>query len=143
LVRWAFKVGIAQAASPAREQDGLLPVFRDFEKHFTGLRIFGHGTQRHLEYDVLAVRPVAIVSASAAANRCFDVLAVFQVQERPHLVVAFQNDVAAAPSIAPVGTPFGDATRSVEMRTSRAALTGGTENFDVIDEVVVRHAYRA
>ena len=120
-----------------------MAVFGDFEEHLARFCVFGDGSKGHFQNDVLAVRAVAIVSAPTTPDGGLDVLSVFQVQERPHLVVAFQNDVAAASSIAPVRASLGDATRSVEMSTSRAALTGSTENLDVINEVIVRHAYRA
>ena len=120
-----------------------MAVFGDFEEHLARFCVFGDGSKGYFQNDVLTVRTVAIVSAPTTPDGGLDVLSVFQMQERPHLVVAFQNDVSAASSIATVRATLGDASRSVEMRTSRATLTGSTENLDVVDEVIVRHAYRA
>ena len=134
-----LKVVVAQAAAPAGRQNQALPIFGDFELLLPGFGVAGHGAQRHLNHDILALGASAQVFAAVFAGLSNQVLLVLQVEQGPELGAAFQNNVAAAPAVAAVGAAVGQALSPEEMVRARPSPTRAAVDLNVVDEVIGSH----
>ena len=135
LVGGALEVVVAQAAAAALGDDELLALLGHLADLFAGLGVAADAAQRHFQYLVLARAAGAEVLAAVLAVLGEDVLGVLQVQQGPPLRGAAQDDVAAAPAVAAVGTRLGVVFHPQQVRTSRAALAAPHQYLDVVYEV--------
>ena len=139
LLGGGLEVVVAQAAAAAAAEDALLPRFHHLEKHLAGLGVLGDRADGHVEVDVLAVLAGAQGGAALLAVRGVDVLAVFEVDQRPELRIGAQDDVSAASAVTAVRAPLGDIFGAVEVGAARAAVSGGAVDLDVVYEVRFGH----
>ena len=85
--------------------------------------------------DVLSIGTCAQVLASVPAVFGKDVLGVFQMEQRPELGVAFEDDMASAASVAAVRAAFRVLFASEEVHGTCAAFARAAENLHVIDKI--------
>ena len=130
---------VAQSTAPAGREDKALAILRNFKLHFAGFSVAGHGAEGHLYHDILALRTGAQVGAAALAVLGKEVLAVLQVQQRPELRAAFENNVATAATIATIGATIRQALGPEEVVRTCPPLTRAAGDFNVIDEVIISH----
>jgi hypothetical protein len=132
---------VAESATAAGREDKALAFFGYFELYLAGFGIAGHGTKWHLDHNILALSTGAQVTAAALAILGKKVLAVLQVQQRPELGTALQDNVAAPTPVAAVGAAVGQALGPEEVVRARAAFARAAGNLDVVDEVVISHVF--
>ena len=107
----------------------------DFADILARLAVVHHRAARYFDdlvFSVLAER--AALSAFAAIG-CHDMLLVLEVQQRPEVTVATQDDRPAFTAITAVGTSLGQVFGSVQVHTARAALTGAAINLHIVDKI--------
>ena len=79
------------------------------------LGVIGHGAAGHLYHLVLAVLAEAAVLRAAFAVSGQYVALILQVQQRPIVAVAAQDDVAAPSAVAAVGSALGHVLGTVHV----------------------------
>ena len=141
LVGRRFEVPVAESSAASFQQDGLLSVFGDFADDFPGFRIACDGAQRHVDDDVRPVLPRAARPAARFAVLAEDVTLVLEVDQRPVLTVAAQDDAASVASVSAVRAAEFDEFLAAEMAGAGAAFTGAAEYFHVVDEVGRWHRF--
>ena len=130
---------VALSAATALHDDDLLPVFEHLSELFAAFLTAGDGAEGHFNDSVLAVLAEAEVGGAVATVFCEDVLGIAEVQQRPQVAVAAQDDVAAFAAVAAVGTRFGVLCRTGEVRRACPAISGAAEYVDQINEVLACH----
>jgi hypothetical protein len=102
---------------------------------------FGHRTQRHRNDDVgriLARRPGAGTALAVLGEL---VALVLEVDERPVLPVALQNDAAALAAVAAVGTAERHEFLAAEMGRAGTSVARAGEYLDVVYEIGTCHNF--
>ena len=94
---------------------------------------------RHGDHDVLG-----ILARRAGARAVLSVLGklvplVFEVDERPVLLVALQHDAAPAAAVAAVGTSEGHELLAAEMRRTGTAMPRAGKDLHIIYEIGTCH----
>ena len=98
---------VAQSAASAFQQHDFLPVVGNVADILSRLSIVDHRPARHVDIHVLAVGPVTLVLTAIASVFSEDMALVLQVQQRPVVVVATQDDAATLATVATVRTSVG------------------------------------
>ena len=99
----------------------------------------GDRAQRHGDDDVPGV-PARRAGSRAALPVLGELVAlVFEVDERPILTVALQNDAAAPSAVAAIGAAEGDELLPTEMRRTGTAVPRTGENLHVVYKVRTSH----
>src|SRR6218665_1961626 len=129
------KEGIPFSASSAGRQNQFLSVFVYFACYFIGLRSSRHCTERHFQNFIFSVGSRTILRFPSITGFGATFLATFQMQERPHLRIAPQDDVSAASAVASVGAAFLHKFFAVEMPKARPSLAGARMKFDVVNKI--------
>ena len=146
LIRRTLEVPVAQSSAAAFEQYQPLAVGRHLA-HGHQLRLallvlhdtLGHRAQRHGDDDVARIFARRTGTRPALAVLGELVALVFEVDERPILTVALQNDAAAPSAIAAVGAAEGDELLPTEMRRTGTAVPRTGENLHVVYKVRTSH----
>ena len=112
-----------------------MSVVSDIADIFSRLGIIHNRTTGHIDIDVLAVGAVTLVATTVSTMLCKDVAFVFQVQQRPVVVVATKDDAATLAAIATIGTAIGVVLHMTQVHAAFTALTRAAHNLDVIYEV--------
>lgn len=115
---------VAKSPLAASEKFDFLAVFRDFGDEVAGLGVEHGCSYRHLDYPVFSILTERTARAAALSVGSEDVTLVPKREEGPHMAVTFQNDVAAASTVATVRSPLWDVFSPVEMTASRSTLAG-------------------
>lgn len=131
-----FEKVVALAAAPAGHEDFFLVLFGDFEDEFARFGIAGHRAEGHFDDDVVAIAAAFEAATAAAPVGCKDVFAVFEREQRPLVVVGFEDDMAAPAAVAAVGAALGVGCRAVKMDAARAAFATFEVDFYVINKVL-------
>ena len=126
---------VAQSAPSAFQQDDLLSVLGDVAQVFARFGVVGHGAAGHFYHLVLAVLAEAAVLRAAFAVSGEHVALVLQVQQRPVVAVAAQDDVAAASTVASVGSALGHVLGSVHVCGTPSTLARAAVYLHVVYEV--------
>ena len=66
-------------------------------------------------------------------------LAVFQVQQRPHLGIAPQDHMTAPTAVTSIRTTLRRRTVAVHVRAARATLSGAAAQLHIVNEILARH----
>ena len=135
LSRSGAEVPVAQSAASAFQQNDLLPVLGDVAQVFARLGVVGHGAAGHFYHLVLAILAEAAVLRAAFAVSGQHVSLVLEVQQRPVVAVAAQDDVAAASAVAAVGSALGHVLGAVHVCGTPAALARAAVYLHVVNEV--------
>ena len=122
LVGGGAELPVAQSATAALEEHHHLAVFRYIANVFAGFGVINHGAAGHIDVFVLAIGTMGAAFRTIASMSGKDVALVAQVQQRPVIVVAAQINVAAATSVASIGTAVGLVFGSVKVHGATAAL---------------------
>ena len=139
LVGGGAEMPVAQSASPAFEQHHALVVVAYLADELPCVAIIDHGAAGHLDDAVFAVFAEGAAVAALAAVGRHDMLLVFQVEQRPEVAVASEDNAAALAAIAAVRTALGQVFGAVEVHTACAALSRTAVNLYIVYEVRRRH----
>ena len=132
---------VSEAALAAGGNDDLLAIVKNFNEDFTGLGILDNRTQWHIDVRVLSVCTVLVLASARFTVLSDDVAGVLEVQQRPILGIASNDDVPSASTVTAVGAALRRHPVAHEMRRAGAALPRAAANLDVINEVLARHAW--
>ena len=83
---------------------------------------------------------MALVSSSVSAMFRIDMALVFQMKQRPIIVIAPQIDAASITSIPAIWPTIGLIFHVTEVHRASSALARATINLDVVYEIGVSHA---
>lgn len=137
---------VAQTAPAAPEQHEPLAVGRHLAHRFGGRspvlvleNALGYRAQRNRDHDVAGVlargaRPGAVLAVLGEL-----VTLVFEVDERPVLLVALQDDAPALAAVTAVGTAESHEFFAAKMRRAAAAVPRAGEYLYVIYEIGTCH----
>ena len=106
---------VAETASAAAQQLHLLAVFGDFAEVFAAFGVEHDCAAGNFHHDIVAVFAEAAASGAAFPVAGEYVSPVFQRQQRPHVAVALEDDMAATATVAAVGSAFGNIFGAVEV----------------------------
>src|SRR5690606_33636380 len=95
---------VAQTAPATFHQDLGFVVFCNFENYFAGFSIFYNCSERNFNCYVLTIGARTFLFSAWAANSGFNVALIFKMEQSPHLRVALYNYMAAATTIATIGS---------------------------------------
>lgn len=124
---------VTQAAPVPGKQDEFLSVFGDFPDDFARFYIAGDRSQRHIDNHIFAVFARTTGSATRFTVLGEDMALVFQVDQRPELAVAAQDDTASLAAVAAVRTAEFDELFTPEMARTGTAVPGTAEYLDVVN----------
>ena len=137
---------VSEAAPTAFEQYELFAVGRHLADIFGergAVLLFNHTpgdrAQRHGDDDVARIFARRTGTRPALAVLGELVALVFEVDERPILTVALQNDAAAPSAVAAIGAAEGDELLPTEMRRTGTAVPRTGENLHVVYKVRTSH----
>ena len=102
------EVLIPASAAPAGRGPEALSGLRKIVDLFSGFQIVDHRSDRYLDGQAFAVASVAIRAFSVAALPGLEAVLVAKVQQRVHVRIAFEVDVAAPAAVAPARSPARD-----------------------------------
>ena len=134
LVGGTLPVDVPQTAFAAACHDQFLPVLENFAQDGVRSLDLRHRAERHECDGVPSVASVLLCAAAAAAFLAAKVRIVEQADERVLVAGTFQNDVAAAGTVAAIGTAEGDTTFAPETYATVAAVAGECVNEDGVNE---------
>src|SRR5690606_13085297 len=129
------KKSISFSTSAARRQYIFLAVVIDFANNLTGICVFGHGSERHFQDDILTARARAVLLFAGLSGFGDHVLPVFQVQQCPELCISAQPDITAFSPIAAVGTAQGYVLFASEVPKAGASSARTRMKFYVVNKV--------
>src|SRR5690606_13585834 len=116
------EICVAFATPSSGRQYKRLSVTLDFADHFARLRAPCHRSQGHIQDHVLARSPGPILCFTRFPILGMNMLSVFQVEERPELIVAAQDDTSASSAISTVRPAFGIELLAMKVNKARATL---------------------
>ena len=107
---------------------------------FASFSIIDHRTAWNINVDIFSIGAMALVSSTISAMFRIDVALVFQMKQRPIIVIAPQIDAASITSIPAIWPTIGLIFHVTEVHRASSALARATINLDVVDEIGVSHA---
>ena len=125
--------GVAEATASTAGDDIGRAIAREVREDLT-LAIEDHGAVGHGQDDVIPVSTVAIRALARLATRGALVRAVVEADEGGHAGVYDEDDIAATPAIAPVGTAEGLELLTVDRGAAVSAVASGGMQVDPVDE---------
>ncbi|MCG3120104.1 MAG: hypothetical protein ALAOOOJD_02724 [bacterium] len=125
---------IAAAAAAALGDDHALIFVHEIGKHRAGLRLFHHGSRRHVEHHLSAAVPGFIRAFAVFAAFGAKMFAHLKILQRAHAAIDCDDHIAAFAAIAAVRAAFGHKFLAPETHTAAAAAAGFYVNFGVIDK---------
>ena len=134
-------MAVAPAPLAAAEQLDFLAVLGDFAQELAAVGIENSGAYGDFDYLVLTVAAVRAVLAAALSVGGENVTLVAQRQQRPHVAVALQYDMAAAAPVAAVRPPFGYILGTVVMTAAGAAFARPAQDLYIIYEIGLCHTF--
>jgi hypothetical protein len=116
---------------------GQPPVARIHEigQHLTGVHVAHHGALGHLHLERLAALAVLVLAHAVHAVAADAVRVVAKSQERGHVAVGDQPDVAPSPAVATVGSAHGHGALATERHASGPTIAGFHVQLALIDEL--------
>jgi hypothetical protein len=99
-------VAVAKSAFTATEELNLLSVFGHFTKELACLGVENGCADWHFDGAVFAVFTKRAIGAAALSVGGEDVALITEVEQRPHVAIATENDMTAATAVAAVRTTF-------------------------------------
>ena len=129
------KVLVAPAALAALQQRAGFPGGVHIRHHAAGLVIPDHRAHRHLDHQVFA--PLAGATVGASVPAVFRRVLAFEaeVQQRMHVLVGIELDVAAVAAVAAVRAAVHHILLPVEGGGSVSAVSGLRRDFYLINEI--------
>ena len=126
---------VSQSSPTPFEQTHHLSVVGNVADEFPGLRIIHHRSAGHVDILVLPLGAVALVFSSVSSVLGEDVPLVFQVEQRPVVVVASKEDTPAVAAVAAVGSAIGVVFHMPEVHGATAALARAAADFHIVNKI--------
>ncbi|MPN25560.1 hypothetical protein SDC9_172972 [bioreactor metagenome] len=130
---------VALSASAAFQQHHFLSVLGDVTQKLSGFRIIYHCAAGHINGFIFSVFSETAATASRSTVAGINMTGIFQVNERPVVFVATQNDMSTPAAITSVGSALGDELLAVKMRRACSALSRTAVYFYVINKIGTGH----
>src|ERR1700722_2509336 len=122
LIGWRCETGIAKTAPAAFQPDDLLTVFQDFHLRFARFFIPGNRPQRNFDNNIFSKPSRTVIAAAGLAVLRHYNLIITQVQERPQVFAAPEDDMSAPASIAAIRPGHRVELRPHKMLAARSAM---------------------
>src|SRR5215207_1680204 len=133
--------GVAAPAPPALGGDEAVAGRHQVGQHLA-VAVADDRAHRHLHDDVVAPGAVAALTHAVRAVLGATERLVLERQQRGDVVVGDQDDVAAAPPVAAVGTALGHVGLTAERHRAGAAVAGLDVQVALVDELGHQGEYR-
>src|SRR5690606_29593537 len=115
------KIAFASASTGCENE--FFTIFGDLTHYFICFGSPRYSAQRHLNNFIFAGGAGAVLCFTWFAIFSNDVLAVFQVKQRPELSVSFQDNITPTAAIAAIRSALGIEFFSMKMKTSCTAAS--------------------
>ena len=126
---------VSTSAFAAFGEDDFLSLVQNLQHHFFSLRISYDRTKWNIDVDIGTIGTVLVLSSPGVAMTGNYVPRVFQVQKRPVLGVAANDNVASTAAITTIWTALGCHSIPHEMRRTRSTSAGTAADFYVINKI--------
>jgi hypothetical protein len=126
---------VAFAAPSAGSENIFFSIVIDLTNDFAILGSPCDCTEWYLQDFILPISAGAVLFLAWSARRSDHMLSILQVQKRPQLRIATQNDIPSFPAITSVGTAMLHKLFPVEMHITGAAMSRAGIELNVINEV--------
>ena len=135
------ELGVAAPASPTGSREPAVAVVDEFGEHVTGVHVEHDGAHRHGDLERLAPATVHVLALAVHPIIRPTVRVVAEREERRHVVIGDQPDVAAVAAITAVRSAHRLGTFTAEADAARAAITTSDVQLALVDEL--RHFFEA
>ena len=126
---------VSEASATAFCNNDLLLVFCHFSEDFASLGISADAAQRDIENLVGSRASSTQVLTSVLTVFSKDMLGIFEVEQRPTLAVASQNDMSATTSVSAIRASLCVIFYSKEVGRTCSALARTDKDFDVVYKI--------
>src|SRR5580658_4677937 len=96
LIGWRRETGVAKTATSSFQPNDLLPVFEDLHLLLSRLFVPCNSSQRNFDNNIFSKSPGAIVPAAGFAVLRQHILIITQMQKRPQIFAASEDNMGAA-----------------------------------------------
>ena len=110
-----FEIPVAKTSASASEQLYFLSVVGHLAEEFAVLSVVNRRSARHFYNLVLSVLSKAAAFSARLSVGGENVPLIFQVEQRPQVAVATQNDMSATSAVSTVGAAFRHVFGAMEM----------------------------
>ena len=141
LVGGSTEMPVAESSLAAFEQDNPLAVFLHFRDILAGVAVIYDRSAWHFDNLILSVLAEAAALAAATAVGSHDVALVLEVQQRPEVAVALQDNMPAASAVAAVRTAFRHILGAMKVHATGTALSRAAVYLNVVYEVSGWHYF--
>ena len=104
-------------------------------QNFSGVHVTHHGSFRNLHLETLSAAPVQIFAFAVHAVTRDSVRVIAKSQQRRHVAVGHQPDVAALAAVATIGSTHGNRTFTAERHTAGPSVAGAHVQLALVDEL--------
>ena len=137
------ELGVAAPAAPTRGGEPTVAVADQLGEHLAGVEVVHDGALGHLDLERLATPAVEVLALAVHAVLGATVRMVAEREQRRHVVVGDQPDVAALAAVAAVRAAVHDRTLAPERDAARAAVAATHVELALVDELGLGHVGRA
>src|SRR5690349_3918836 len=135
LIGGGCEKSISFSAPAAAGENVFLAFVVYFAKNFSCFCIFCNGTEGYINDFVFSISAGHVGFAAAFAVCCSNVLAIFQMKQRPHLAIASQNNVTSTAAIASIRSTLLNKLFAMKMKTTRTSMTRARIELYIINEI--------
>ena len=129
------ELGVAPPAAPAGGGQPAVAVVQQLGEHLAGVQVGDDGALGHGDLQRLAALAVEVLALAVDAVAGAAVGVVAERQQRGHVVVGDEPDVAALAAVAAVRSAEGDRTLPAERHAARAAVAAAHVELALVDEL--------
>ena len=126
---------VSQTAATAFQQHDSLTMLFHFGQELARIAVVNDRTARHFNNLILTILTETATLATTATVRCHDMFLVFEMQQRPQITIALQDNMSSTASITSIRTAFGHIFGAMKVHTTCTSLARTAINLNVIDEI--------
>ena len=139
LIGRSTELEITKSATTTLEQKHLLPIISYITNVLASLSIVNHRTTRHVNIDVLTVSAMTFITSTITTMLSKEVTLIFEVQQRPVVVVAAKIDASSTSAIATVRSTIRLVLHVAQVHGAFTTLTRAAIDFYIIYEIGFSH----
>ena len=135
LVRSRAELEVTKTATTTLQKQHLLTVVGDIADVLTRLGVIDHRSTRHIDIDILAIGAMTLVLTAVTTMLGKDMALVFQMEQRPVIMVSTQNDATTLATITAIGATVGVILHVTKVHRAFAALTRAAIDLHIVYEI--------
>ena len=128
------ELGVASATTTTTGRQPAVAVVCEVGEEFAGVHVGDHGAFRHEHLEVFATPAVEVFTLAVHAVLRPAVRVVAECQQRGHVAVGDEPDVAALATVAAVGTTEGHRAFAAERHTASSAVASAYVQLRFVDK---------